>query len=31
MVTHRMIASDRVEGTPLVRAATGAKIGPSNG
>jgi hypothetical protein len=27
MVAHSLIASDRVERTPVVRAATGAKIG----
>jgi hypothetical protein len=27
MVAHTLIASDRVEGTPVVRAASGAKIG----
>jgi hypothetical protein len=27
MVTHSLIASDRVEGTPVVRVATGTKIG----
>jgi hypothetical protein len=27
MVAHSLIASDRVEGTPVVRAATGTKIG----
>ena len=27
MVAHSLIASDRVEGTPVVRATTGANIG----
>jgi hypothetical protein len=27
MVAHSLIASDRVEGTPVVRAATGEKMG----